>query len=199
MFFNYVTLPLVLFTLTMCITPGPNNIMLAASGVQFGFKRSLPHMLGIEVGMLVMYVLSVFGLGVVFDLFPVLHAVLKIAAAVYLLYFAFKTATAKRYSEDAKNAAKPLTLMQGALFQFINPKAWMIVASALASFTQPGKDYPASAAAVVCVFAVVCMPAIAVWAGFGNVVGKYLHHDWAFRSFNILMAALCVYSIAMIF
>lgn len=201
MFAAVFSWPLFMFGISMCATPGPNNIMLAASGVQFGFRRSLPHILGIELGMVVMFVLNIFGLGVLFDLFSALSSVLKIIASLYLVYFAFKTATAKRRVDPnhSEPASKPMTFIQAVLFQFINPKAWMIIASALATFTKPGQDYAASAVAVVGMFAIVCIPCISLWAGFGNILGNYLQHQWAFRSFSIFMGCLCLYSIVMLY
>lgn len=127
--FNESTLlllgPLALFALVSSITPGPNNIMLASSGLTFGFRRTIPHMLGVNLGFTLMLVLVGLGLGTMFQQLPWLYTVLKYAGAMYLLYLAWKIAMSGPLESGAQRG-RPFTFMQAALFQWVNPKAWVM-------------------------------------------------------------------------
>ncbi|MCP4492040.1 MAG: LysE family translocator [Gammaproteobacteria bacterium] len=127
------------FAFTATITPGPNNIMIMASGVNFGVLRSLPHLLGICFGFAVMVVLMGLGFGVVFQEFPILHEVIKIVGILYLLYLAWRIAKAGNQS-DEKTRSKPFNFIQSALFQWLNPKAWIMGSSAIVTCTRADED-----------------------------------------------------------
>ena len=122
------------FAFVTSITPGPNNLMLLASGMNYGFARTVPHMLGISVGFGVMCLAVGFGLHELFTRHPVVYEVMKWAGVAYLLYLAWRIATAGVVS-DAKGSArgKPLTLWEAAAFQWINPKAWAMAVSAFST------------------------------------------------------------------
>ncbi len=135
--------PIIFFAISMCITPGPNNIMLTASGANFGFKRTLPHILGIEFGMLFLFSLSALGLGVLFKQFPICQIILKVLGSCYLLYLAWRIAFSKR-KETPAGKTKPLNIFQAAAFQLLNPKAFIITLTAMSTFTKSGAEYSSS-------------------------------------------------------
>lgn len=186
-------IPLIAFVFTMSITPGPNNVMLTASGVNFGFRRTLPHLVGISTGVMIMVLAIGLGLGGVFQTWPQLHVVLKYLGAAYLLYLAWRIATAS--GPDATGTtARPLSLMQAVAFQWINPKAWMMVVGAVAAFA-PAQDYYAHVIRIAVVMGVVGMPTIALWAGAGTLLRGLLQNPRAVRGFNAVMALLLVVSL----
>jgi len=185
-------LSVALFATVTSGTPGPNNVMLTASGANFGYWRTLPHMVGIVIGILVMNVLVAAGLGVVFERYPVVQSTLKIAASSYLIYLAWKIATAETSRVEGEGDARPMSLMGGALFQFLNPKAWMMVITAIGSFTLTGDDYWMSVFWVAVIFMLMGFPCISLWAAFGTVVGRFLSSPAAMRWFNLIMGGLTV-------
>jgi threonine/homoserine/homoserine lactone efflux protein len=119
-----IILPVILFVLTMTITPGPNNMLLTASGAQFGFKRSLPFIIGIVLGILSQLLLSALGLGILFNRFPIIQNILKISGSLYILFLAIKIAFPRSDKSDETQKNRPMSLLQGAAFQYLNPKAY---------------------------------------------------------------------------
>src|SRR3954468_20974623 len=117
-------IPLFLYAFVTSITPGPNNFMLLASGVNFGFWRTVPHMLGISVGFASLLIGVGCGLGAMLVAFPALHTSLKIAGGAYLLYLSWRIASSRSLATDGEAGARPMTLIESAAFQWINPKAW---------------------------------------------------------------------------
>lgn len=183
------------FALSTTLTPGPNTIMVTASGATFGFRRTVPHMLGIVIGFPLMMIGVGLGLGELFQARPVLHAALRWVGAAYLLFLAWKIATAR--PRDAAGApGRPLSFLQSAGFQWVNPKAWVMSISAMATYTTVGGDTRREAVVIVAVFAAITVPAIAAWAAFGVGVGRLLRSERALRLFNGAMAALLVASLA---
>jgi len=183
-----------LFALITSITPGPNNIMLTASGANFGFKRTLPHVAGIICGMMLLNISVGVGLGTLFTQFPVVQQVLRIAGSAYLLYLAYKLLSFSSLGKTADNA-KPFSLFEATAFQAINPKAWIMVISANASFSLAGDLYWWSVVMIVTLYMIVGTPSIMLWAGFGQLMKRYLGQPAILRLFNITMAtltALCV-------
>lgn len=179
-------------------TPGPNNILLTASGANFGFRRTIPHMTGIAVGFVLLQLLVAFGLGVLFTTYPILQEILKYCGSAYLFYFAWRVATSGRGGRGGE-AARPFTFLQASGFQFMNPKAWMISVSALAAFTLAGDRYAYSALVVVVVFLFVTVFATSAWTAFGTAIGKLLKTERAFRIFNIFMGLLTAGSVILLF
>jgi len=200
--FNESTLlllgPLALFALVSSITPGPNNIMLASSGLTFGFRRTIPHMLGVNLGFTLMLVLVGLGLGTMFQQFPWLYTLLKYAGALYLLYLAVKIALSGPM-ESGGQRGRPFTFLQAALFQWVNPKAWVMAVGVIATYTpQAGFYWNLALAAAVC--CVVNLPSIGVWAAFGTALQKVLHRPLAIRAFNVgmgLLLAASLYPVAL--
>ncbi|WP_459616918.1 LysE family translocator [Bordetella sp. 2513F-2] len=186
--------PLALFVLVTSITPGPNNVMLASSGLTFGFRRSIPHMLGVNLGFTLMLVLLGLGLGAIFRYAPWLYDVMKYAGGAYLLYLAWRIAMAGPLEGGAERG-RPLTFLQAALFQWVNPKAWIMTTGVITAYT-PQQGYLGNLliAAVVC--CAVGLPSIGVWVLCGGALRRWLHRPRAIRAFNLTMAALLVASLA---
>lgn len=180
-------------------TPGPNNIMLAASGANFGLKRSIPHILGVGLGFMFMLVVVGLGMGQIFTTYPIIHDVLRYVGAAFLLYLAYKIATSKKPSTDGKASGTPFTFIQAAAFQWVNPKAWVMVIGAIASFITIGGDKYTELAVMVAVNVVVGFPLITGWCLFGREIGKFLKSDRAYMIFNYSMAALLVLTVFTLF
>lgn len=192
--------PVALFSFTMSATPGPNNLMLTASGANFGFRRTIPHMLGISGGFFSLIALVALGLGALFEAWPPLQTALKVIGSAYLLFLAWKVATApvRLGGDDESAGARPLTFWQAAAFQYANPKAWVMGVSAVSAFAIPGEGYALSAALVAVICSLVNLPSIGLWAGFGVAIGRFLNGERARRVFNVIMGALTASCVAFI-
>tara|TARA_R110002051_G_scaffold10079_2_gene38176 strand:- start:4831 stop:5505 length:675 start_codon:yes stop_codon:yes gene_type:complete len=186
-------LALVLFAFTTSITPGPNNMMLFASGVNFGFRRTIPHMLGIGVGFFSLLIGVGLGLGALMQAVPVAYTVLKFAGGAYLLFIAWKIGTSRSLSEG-KAGAKPMTFLGAAAFQWVNPKAWVMAVTAMATYTNPASYVP-TVLLVGFAFALVNVPSVSTWAGFGSALREWLSVPVRLKWFNITMAVLLVISL----
>ena len=184
--------PLALFALVSSITPGPNNVMLATSGLNFGFRRTIPHLLGVSIGFTLMVFLVGVGLGSVFQQVPALYTVLKYAGAAYLLYLAWKIANAGEM-KDGVSRARPMTFLQAAAFQWVNPKAWVMAVGIIATYTPQASFANLVIATVVC--GLVNLPSVGVWVTFGTALRRVLHKPAAIRAFNVCMALLLVASL----
>ena len=183
-----------LFALVTSITPGPNNMMLLASGVNFGFRRTLPHMLGISTGFMVLVLAVGFGLGGLFQTWPVLYTLLRYIGGAYLLYLAWKIATSGPANEDDKPQGKPMSFMAAALFQWVNPKAWVMAIGAISTYT-PMQGYFTNVLVIAAVFALINLPGVSIWAGFGSLLRNVLRDPRGLRIFNGVMALLLVLSL----
>lgn len=183
-----------LFALVTSITPGPNNTMLLASGVNFGFHRTIPHMLGITCGFFVLVVAVGFGLGTVFQTYPMLYTVLRYAGAAYLLYLAWKIAHSGPVAEGEQGEGKPISYLGAAAFQWVNPKAWIMAIGAISTYT-PMQGYFTNVIVIAAVFALINLPSVGVWAGCGTLLRNVLHDRRWLRLFNWGMALLLVASL----
>ncbi|MHC8363107.1 LysE family translocator [Pseudomonas sp. LS2P72] len=183
-----------LFALVTSITPGPNNTMLLASGVNFGFNRTIPHMLGITCGFFVLVVAVGFGLGAVFQTYPLLYSVLRYVGAAYLLYLAWKIAHSGPVSESEKGEGKPISYLGAAAFQWVNPKAWIMAIGAISTYT-PMQGYFTNVIVIAAVFALINLPSVSVWAGCGTLLRNVLKDRRWLRLFNWGMALLLVASL----
>lgn len=195
--FDGFFLPVVLFAFAMSATPGPNNVMLTASGANYGFRRTIPHMLGISVGFLTLIAVVAAGLGALFVTYPPVKTALEVVGAFYLLYLAWRIATAAPKTEvDA--GGRPITFLEAAGFQYANPKAWVMAISAVSAFTVSGDAYVISAVAVALTCSLVNLPSISMWAAFGTGIGRLLHTARAWRWFNRVMGGLTAACVVLI-
>ena len=183
---------LIAFAFVSSITPGPNNMMLMASGANFGLVRTIPHMLGVALGFVAMVVLVGAGLIGLFDAMPVSYVILKVISVLYLLYLAWKIAWAAPMGSGAE-AGRPMTFVQAALIQWVNPKAWTMAVTALAVYA-PAQEIWAILA-VAAVFGMVNLPSVGVWTVLGVQVRRLLTRPARLRAFNITMALLLVASL----
>ena len=187
-------LALALFATVTSFTPGPNNIMVTASGVNFGFTRTIPHMAGITLGFMTLLVACALGLGLVFTAVPVLQTALKIAGAAYMLWLAWKVANATTTNSDVNAPAHPMTFLQAAAFQWVNPKAMVIGLSAISIYVRPDHRI-VDFLLLLSVFTLTTVLTVAVWTGFGVALRGLLSNPRHARNFNIAMALLLVASI----
>jgi len=186
--------PIIVYSFVTAFTPGPNNMMLLASGTNFGFRRTLPHMLGVTFGFFLLQFAVGLGLGGIFTVLPWLHPVLRIAAFGYLLYLAYKIATGSAPSgSESTGRAKPMTLMGAAAFQLINPKTLIVIAGFFSAYL-PANPPLAQVAISVTVTSFIALASTATWAGMGTLVQRYLRQPRAIKAFNYIMAALLVLS-----
>lgn len=193
---------LLLFTFTATITPGPNNLMVTASGAAFGYRRTIPHILGIACGFMILLITIAGGLGVIFERWPMVHGVLRIVGAAYLLFLAWKIYRAGRVQlghEEGRDVARPLSFWQAAAFQWVNPKAWTMAVTALAAFTLPPPLHIWSAGAVVLAYFVMAFPCCSMWTLLGRELVRRLRSDRARLRFNSSLAGLTVASVVLLF
>ncbi|MEO0618857.1 MAG: LysE family translocator [Pseudomonadota bacterium] len=189
-------LALAAFAFVSSITPGPNNLMLMASGANFGFRRTLPHMFGVALGFVAMVVIVGVGLVGLFDAFPITYDILKLVSVIYLLFLAWKIATAAP-PRDGGAVGTPMTFVQAALFQWVNPKAWAMALTAISAYT-PTQTF-GTVLTVAVVFGLVNLPSVGVWVTLGQQVRRWLSTSRRLRTFNIMMAVLLVLSLYPVF
>ncbi|KIC12074.1 membrane protein [Leisingera sp. ANG-M1] len=183
---------LALFAFVSSITPGPNNLMLMASGANFGFRRTIPHMLGVALGFVFMVLLVGAGLVQVFDAFPVSYTVLKAVSVVYLLWLAWKIANAAPV-EAKGGGGTPMTFLQAAAFQWVNPKAWAMALTAISAYTP---DQTLTAILLVgVIFGAINLPSVGSWTVLGQQMARFLTSRRRLTLFNWTMAVLLVASL----
>ena len=189
-----VFLALASFAFVMAFTPGPNNIMLTASGANFGFVRSIPHMAGVVVGFVILLVVSGGGLGALLVSFPSIQMALKVVGAVYMLWLAWKIANAHGGQDRTNPNARPLTFLQAAAFQWVNPKGVIIAFGAVALYVRPERAV-VDLLIVLIVFGLATLLSTVTWSCFGAALSRVLRNERQARLFNIAMALLLVASI----
>jgi threonine/homoserine/homoserine lactone efflux protein len=182
------------FLISMGFTPGPNNILVASSGVNFGFRATIPHILGITVGFPLMLLIVGLGLARIFIAFPLLHATLKYVCIAYMLYLAWRIAAASAMDE-ARRTSKPLTFLQGAAVQWVNGKGWVVALSVVTTYTVVDRTLPLQIAMLAAICLVITMASVCCWTLFGALLRNFLQTDSRRRWFNYSMAALLVASI----
>ena len=190
---TYETLyALALFAFVSSVTPGPNNLMLMASGANFGFSRSVPHMLGIAIGFTLMIVAVGMGLVQLFDAWPASYTVLKVLSVVYMTWLAWKIAKAAPATSQEKQGA-PMTFTQAAAFQWVNPKAWAMALTALSVYATDATAMAFISVAVV--FGLINLPSITLWTVLGQQMARWLTNPLRLRVFNLTMASLLMASL----
>ena len=180
------------FAFAMSITPGPNNLMLMASGANFGMRRTVPHLLGVSTGFGVMATLIGLGLIGLFDAVPGSYLALKLASVAYMLWLAWKIAHAAAPIADA-GGGRPLTFLQAAAFQWVNPKAWAMALSAITIYA-PHRGV-AAIVLVAVIFSAVNLPSVSLWARAGQEMRRILTNPGRLRLFNHTMALLLLASL----
>ncbi len=188
-----IYLALILFAFSAAITPGPNNVMLMSSGLNYGVKKSLPHLFGICFGFPVMVLLIGVGLGSVFERFPITHTIIQILGILYLLYLAWIIATTKTHDIHTTKS-NPLSFWQAALFQWINPKAWIMATGAIATYTTISTNIYQQISIIALIFFITAVPSAATWLIFGAKLKHFLQNPKHQHIFNIVMALLLVSS-----
>jgi len=185
---------LVLFILATSITPGPNNVMILASGANHGFKKSIPHLLGIDLGFPIMMIAVGLGAGQLFQQSPAIFSWLKIIGVIYLSYLAFKIATAPVQNFESIKA-QPMTFFQALLFQWVNPKAWIMCIGAVVTFTVADASYLYQVFIIALLFFVLGSPCTISWLWFGSILRRLLLQEKYLRVFNLSMGLLLMTSL----
>lgn len=188
-----IFLALISFMFVTSMTPGPNNIMLMASGVNFGFRRTLPHMVGVALGFLFLLICVAIGLGKLLESAPYLFTTLKFAGGSYLVYLAYRIATSGPI-KNTEGGGKPLGVLGAAAFQWVNPKAWVATVTAVATYTDVER-YIDTLLIVIAVAFAVSVLSTSTWTAFGTVLRDILSNPKTLRRFNIAMALLLVASL----
>lgn len=181
------------FAFSTTITPGPNNVMIMSSGVNYGVKASVPHWLGICLGFPFMVLLVGMGFGVVFERFPHLHQLIKVLGVAYLLWLAWHIATAEPKAIE-RGKRKPFSFWQAVLFQWVNGKAWIMASGAVAAFTSVGGIYWIEVSIITAAFLLMAFPCVGLWLVCGAALRSVLTKALFQRVFNISMATILVLS-----
>jgi len=181
---------LISYYFVMFVTPGPNNAMLTASGIKFGFKKTLPHLIGIPFGHLIQIVLVCLGLGSIFQKYPSIQTYLKWICFLYLLYLGWKILGS--FSTNEKETGRPLKLYEAALFQFINPKAWVVALTAATAFFPSEESFFIATSFVAITAPFICFPSICLWALFGSSIKKVIKNRKIKKIVEYLLAVLLV-------
>jgi threonine/homoserine/homoserine lactone efflux protein len=190
--------PFATYSFVMSITPGPNNVMLTASGATFGFRRTIPHILGISVGFGAELLAVCAGLGAMFNHWPYLQTVLRWVGAAYLVYLGIKMLRGSGPA-NSRSSSRPVTFFEAAVFQFLNPKAWVMTITAATMFLPHELGVLAAGAYMLLIMVVMNMPCIAVWALFGSSLRRFLERPASRLGFNAAMAvALAMTGIIMV-
>jgi threonine/homoserine/homoserine lactone efflux protein len=178
------------FYFTMFFTPGPNNAMLTASGMKFGFIRTLPHLIGIPLGHILQIGLTCFGLAKLFLIYPQVQFYMKILCFLYLLYLSWKMIGS--FSLIQKKTGRPLKFYEASLFQFINPKAWSIAFTVASGFFPAEENIFIGVVFVTITAALICFPTISLWALFGSGLRKFVNNEKMKKIIEYLLAILLV-------
>ncbi|MDT0595355.1 LysE family translocator [Glaciecola petra] len=192
-----LTLALMMFAFASSITPGPNNLMLMTSGVNYGFKQTLPHMFGVTFGFIFMAILVGLGITKLFEIFPITYTILTSLCVLYMFFLAYKIATSKEIGTAHNLSAKPMTFVQAVLFQWVNPKAWSMALTAISVYA-PSNTIGAILL-VACLFGAVNLPCITGWVVIGTKIKRLLQKPSHLRIFNATMAGLLVLSLYPLF
>ncbi|MCH9620842.1 MAG: Cysteine/O-acetylserine efflux protein [Chlamydiia bacterium] len=183
----------IFFAFSAMITPGPNNLMIMHSGLNFGYKRSMPHFFGIISGVGVMLFAVAFGFGYAFEKIPSLKLIIRVIGSLYMLYLAWKISQMNEKKTDT-NIAKPLTFMQAALFQWVNPKAWVICISFTSMF-HLSDEFMLNAALLLLTISIINFPCLLIWMSFGKGLEKIINSEKQRTRLNVILALLLVLSI----
>lgn len=192
------TLPFAYFMFVASVTPGPNNLMLAASGMNYGFRKTIPHMVGVAVGFGVLMFICAYGVGRVYEAYPAFRVALNICAAVYMVYLAYKIATSGKVEVDENGQGqKPFTFLEAALFQFVNPKGWVMALASAATFLPQDQSLFIQSLIILAMVFLINFPCVGMWTLFGQAMAKLFASDKARRIINGLLAIMLIATIPM--
>jgi len=188
-------LSIISFVFATAMSPGPNNFMLLSSGLTFGYKKSLAHILGVMLGFPIMIIAVGLGIGTVFELYPLLYDILKVVGIIYLLWMAWKIATSSSSMSKDDEVKKPFTFVQAVLFQWVNPKAWVMVITAMGSFIISKEDAFLQVLVIAFTYLLIGFLSTNFWALGGLYLQRFISNERRVRVFNIVMALLIVFSV----
>lgn len=191
-------LAIIVFVISTCVTPGPNNTLIMTSGLNYGIRHSMRHYFGICIGFPTMIVAVGLGIAGLFEQFPVLHVILKCAGAAYLSYLAWRIASTP-ISEFNETRGKPFTFLQAAAFQWVNPKAWVLAVGATVTYTVISDSYVFQVLTIASLFMIFGSPCTLLWLWFGASLKTILLKPSYVRIFNISMATLLIGSLIPVF
>lgn len=189
-----IFMPLVLFCIATLFTPGPNNLMLMASGLNHGLRRTWPHLLGVSLGFAFQVLCVGLGLGVLFEAYPVLYTIIKYAGALYLLYLAWVIATSAPPQSGKAPGKKPMHFFAAVAFQWVNPKALVMAVGGVSAYAAI-MPYPYNMLVISGLFGAIGLLSSLTWAGLGLVLQKFMHKPMWLRGFNIIMGILLALSL----
>ena len=191
---SQLTVAFIVFAAVGAFTPGPNNVMLMTSGLNYGFRRSLPHMAGVTLGYAFLILVVGLGLGAIFTAYPLLQTVLKYGGAAYLIYLAIAIAMSRPPVAKASGQGRPMTFLGGALFQWINVKGWVIAVGAVSAYAAIAA-YPWNMIVQALIILVITLGSSVTWLLFGTALQSLVKTPIAVRIFNISMAVLLIASL----
>jgi threonine/homoserine/homoserine lactone efflux protein len=189
-------LALVGFAFVGTVSPGPNNAVLWAEGMRFGFRRTVPHVLGTALGMSTIVVGVAAGIGALIEAVPAVEVVLKVVGSVYLLALAVLVVVGGEMGR--RDVSRPFGLRQAVAFQWVNPKAWIFTIAAVGTFLSPSLPRVAGVALLTLTIAVVVIGSSAIWAAGGSALGRLVDDERSRRAVGVVLAVLLVASVALI-
>jgi threonine/homoserine/homoserine lactone efflux protein len=187
-----LTVALITFYFVMFVTPGPNNIMLTTSGIKYGFKKTIPHILGIPLGHFFQISLVSLGLGTLFQNYPLIQEILKVAGCLYLFFLAYKMFGSLSIKENKKKTGRPLKFYEASLFQILNPKAWVVAITAVSVFFPKDEHFITGIFYLAAIAPIICLPSISVWALFGSGIRAFVSNPKMRQIIEIVMAFLLI-------
>ncbi len=186
-----LTFALISFYFVMFVTPGPNNVMLFASGVKYGFKKTIPHIFGIPLGHFFQISLISMGLGFVFQTYPIAQQILKVLGCLYLFFLAYRMFGSLSIKES-KETGRPLRFYEAALFQILNPKAWVVAITAVSVFFPKDESFLTGLFFLAGIAPLVNLPSISVWVLFGSSIRRFIENPKVKKIVEIVLAILLV-------
>jgi len=186
-----LTFALISFYFVMFVTPGPNNVMLFASGVKYGFKKTIPHVFGIPVGHFFQISSVAIGLGFIFQTYPIIQQILKVCGCAYLFFLAYRMFGSLSIKES-KETGRPLRLYEAALFQILNPKAWMVAITAVSVFFPKDEPFLTGLFFLAGIAPLVNIPSISVWVLFGSSIRRFIENSKVKKIVEIVLAILLI-------
>ncbi len=194
-----ILIPAVIFIITMTVTPGPNNMLLTVSGAKFGYRKSLPFIVGIIIGEVSQLVLSALGLGVLFLHYPLAQLLLKITGSLYLVYLAVKIAFSRKSGKSAEDKVdEPMSMLHGIFFQYLNPKAYVFALTVMSVYPLQGELFFQSALLIIISFILICPLSVSLWAGFGSLLKPLMMNGRYARSMNYVLGGVTALSVVFI-